>query len=50
MGLARVESARPVGGTIKPARLYDLRSTFGSGALAAGITVYGLVRWERASA
>jgi integrase len=28
----------------KPARLYDLRSTFASNALAAGITVYELAR------
>lgn len=27
-----------------PARLYDLRSTFASNALAAGITVYELAR------
>ena len=31
-------------GTAKPARLYDLRSTFASNALAAGITVYELAR------
>jgi integrase len=31
-------------GTEKPARLYDLRSTFASYALAAGITVYELAR------
>ncbi len=35
-----VESA----GIAKPARLYDLRSTFASNALAAGITVYELAR------
>jgi hypothetical protein len=28
----------------KPARLYDLRSTFASNALTAGITVYELAR------
>jgi hypothetical protein len=28
----------------KPARLYDLRSTFASNALAAGLTVYELAR------
>ena len=31
-------------GMEKPARLYDLRSTFASNALAAGITVYELAR------
>jgi len=31
-------------GVEKPARLYDLRSTFASNALAAGITVYELAR------
>jgi integrase len=31
-------------GIAKPARLYDLRSTFASNALAAGITVYELAR------
>lgn len=31
-------------GIEKPARLYDLRSTFASNALAAGITVYELAR------
>ena len=31
-------------GVAKPARLYDLRSTFASNALAAGITVYELAR------
>jgi hypothetical protein len=31
-------------GIEKPARLYDLRSTFASNALAAGITVYDLTR------
>ena len=35
-----IESA----GITKPARLYDLRSTFASNALAAGITVYELAR------
>jgi len=35
-----VESA----GVAKPARLYDLRSTFASNALAAGLTVYELAR------
>jgi integrase len=35
-----VESA----GISKPARLYDLRSTFASTALAAGVTVYELAR------
>ena len=35
-----VESA----GVAKPARIYDLRSTFASNALAAGITVYELAR------
>lgn len=32
------------GGIAKPARIYDLRSTFASNALAAGITVYELAR------
>ena len=32
------------GGIAKPARLYYLRSTFASNALAAGITVYELAR------
>jgi integrase len=32
------------GGISKPARIYDLRSTFASNALAAGITVYELAR------
>ena len=31
-------------GVAKPARMYDLRSTFASNALAAGITVYELAR------
>jgi hypothetical protein len=31
-------------GIAKPARLYDLRSTFASNALAAGITAYELAR------
>lgn len=31
-------------GITKPARMYDLRSTFASNALAAGITVYELAR------
>jgi integrase len=31
-------------GIAKPARIYDLRSTFASNALAAGITVYELAR------
>jgi integrase len=35
-----IESA----GVATPARLYDLRSTFASNALAAGITVYELAR------
>lgn len=35
-----IESA----GVTKPARMYDLRSTFASNALAAGITVYELAR------
>lgn len=32
------------GGICKPARIYDLRSTFASNALAAGITVFELAR------
>jgi integrase len=32
------------GGIARPARIYDLRSTFASNALAAGITVYELAR------
>ena len=40
MGAQAVESA----GVATPARLYDLRSTFASNALAAGITVYELAR------
>lgn len=35
-----IESA----GIAKPARMYDLRSTFASNALAAGLTVYELAR------
>jgi hypothetical protein len=35
-----IESA----GITTPARIYDLRSTFASNALAAGITVYELAR------
>jgi integrase len=31
-------------GITKPARLYDLRSTFASNALAAGITTFELAR------
>jgi integrase len=31
-------------GIAKPARIYDLRSTFASNALAAGITVFELAR------
>ena len=31
-------------GITKPARLYDLRSTFASNALAAGITMFELAR------
>ena len=38
---ARAVEAAGIG---KPARLYDLRSTFASNALAAGITVYELAR------
>jgi hypothetical protein len=34
---------------VKPARLYDLRSTFASNALAAGITVFELERIMGAS-
>jgi hypothetical protein len=37
---AAVESA----GVARPARLYDLRSTFASNALAAGVTVFELGR------
>jgi hypothetical protein len=37
-GGTAIESA----GIAKPARIYDLRSTFASNALAAGITVYEL--------
>ena len=39
-----MESGRRGSGIEKPARLYDLRSTFASNALAAGITVYELAR------
>jgi hypothetical protein len=31
-------------GVAKPARVYDLRSTFASNALAAGVTVFELAR------
>ena len=31
-------------GVVKPARIYDLRSTFASNALAAGVTVFELAR------
>lgn len=31
-------------GVTKPARIYDLRSTFASNALAAGITTFELAR------
>jgi hypothetical protein len=31
-------------GVTKPARIYDLRSTFASNALAAGVTVFELAR------
>jgi hypothetical protein len=31
-------------GIVKPARIYDLRSTFASNALAAGITTFELAR------
>jgi hypothetical protein len=31
-------------GITKPARIYDLRSTFASNALAAGITMFELAR------
>jgi hypothetical protein len=31
-------------GIAKPARIYDLRSTFASNALAAGVTVFELAR------
>ena len=37
-------SAIKSAGIAKPARLYDLRSTFASNALAAGVTVYELAR------
>ena len=37
-------SSDRVGGNREPARVYDLRSTFASNALAAGITVYELAR------
>jgi integrase len=38
--------ARPLeaAGVRKPARIYDLRSTFASRALAAGVTVFELAR------
>jgi integrase len=36
-------------GVSKPARIYDLRSTFASNALAAGITVFELARVMRTS-
>ena len=35
---------RSTAGITRPARLYDLRSTFASNALAAGVTVYELGR------
>jgi integrase len=31
-------------GVLRPARIYDLRSTFASNALAAGVTVFELAR------
>jgi hypothetical protein len=36
-------------GVAKPARIYDLRSTFASNALAAGVTVFELARVMRTS-
>jgi hypothetical protein len=36
-------------GVAKPARIYDLRSTFASNALAAGVTVFELARMMGAS-
>ena len=41
---AGVGAGSRASGIAKPARLYDLRSTFASNALAAGITVYELAR------
>jgi hypothetical protein len=37
-------SAVEASGIARPARIYDLRSTFASNALAAGVTVFELVR------
>ena len=37
-------TADETAGIAKPARLYDLRSTFASNALAAGITTFELAR------
>jgi excisionase family DNA binding protein len=42
--LTGVGPAIDAAGVTKPARIYDLRSTFASNALAAGITVYELAR------
>jgi hypothetical protein len=36
--------ATEVAGTRRPARIYDLRSTFASNALAAGVSVFELAR------
>jgi hypothetical protein len=41
---SRVKLALESAGVTKPARMYDLRSTFASNALAAGITVNELAR------
>jgi hypothetical protein len=35
---------RPVSGIRRPARIYDLRSTFASNGLAAGVSVFELAR------
>ena len=42
--LSQVAPAIEASGIATPARLYDLRSTFASNALAAGITTFELAR------
>ena len=42
--MAGVGTAIDTAGITRPARIYDLRSTFASNALAAGLTTFELAR------
>jgi hypothetical protein len=44
LGSPLAKGNREAAGIAKPARVYDLRSTFASNALAAGITTFELAR------